>query len=321
MRISELCIRRPVMTTLVMASLLLAGFFGYRQLPIAAIPRIEVPTISVSVQYPGASADTMAVSVAAPLERQFSTIAGVTRHHLAQHRGQHADHAGVRPQSQHRCRRARHAVGDLRCGLAAARGPADAAGLSQGQSRRRPRHLPGADLRDGAVAGDERVRRQGDEPASVDAARASRRSTSRARRSARCASKYDLDALATRGISVEEIRQAVTAQSSVSPIGSIRTEPAALHSGGQGRRADGGLLQARRWSPGATARRCGSRISPRSRIWSRTRKRGPSSMPCARSSSRCSASPMPIRSPSPTPSTSCCRNSSGSCRRPSSSTS
>src|SRR5947207_1029645 len=78
MRLSELCIRRPVMTTLVMASLLLAGFFGYRQLPIAAIPRIEVPTITVTVQYPGASPDTMAVSVAAPLERQFATIAGIT---------------------------------------------------------------------------------------------------------------------------------------------------------------------------------------------------------------------------------------------------
>jgi HAE1 family hydrophobic/amphiphilic exporter-1 len=55
MRLSELCIRRPVMTTLLMASLLLAGFFGYRQLPIAAIPRIEVPTIAVTVDYPGAS--------------------------------------------------------------------------------------------------------------------------------------------------------------------------------------------------------------------------------------------------------------------------
>src|SRR5215475_13838438 len=77
MRLSEICIRRPVMTTLVMASLLLAGFFGYRQLPIAAIPRIDVPTIEVTVMYPGASPDTMAVSVAAPLERQFATIAGV----------------------------------------------------------------------------------------------------------------------------------------------------------------------------------------------------------------------------------------------------
>ncbi|HEX4893877.1 MAG TPA: efflux RND transporter permease subunit, partial [Hyphomicrobiaceae bacterium] len=78
MNISELCIRRPVMTILLMASLALGGFFGYRQLPIAAIPRIDVPTIEVSATYPGASPDTMAVSVAAPLERQFATIAGIT---------------------------------------------------------------------------------------------------------------------------------------------------------------------------------------------------------------------------------------------------
>src|SRR5262249_903114 len=76
MRLSELCIRRPVMTTLVMASLLLAGFFGYRQLPIAAIPRIEVPTITVTVQYPGASPDTMAVSVGPPPRRKSPTTAG-----------------------------------------------------------------------------------------------------------------------------------------------------------------------------------------------------------------------------------------------------
>src|SRR5262245_53263387 len=78
MRFSEVCIRRPVMTTLLMASLLLAGFFGYRQLPLAAIPRIDVPTITVTTLFPGASPNTMAVSVSAPLERQFATIAGVT---------------------------------------------------------------------------------------------------------------------------------------------------------------------------------------------------------------------------------------------------
>ena len=78
MKISELCVRRPVMTILLMASLALAGFFGYRQLPIAAIPRIDVPTITVTAELPGASPDTMAVSVAAPLERQFATIAGIT---------------------------------------------------------------------------------------------------------------------------------------------------------------------------------------------------------------------------------------------------
>ena len=78
MGISELCIRRPVMTTLLMASLALAGFFGYRQLPIAAIPRIDVPTITVTAELPGASPDTMAVSVAAPLERRVFPTPGLT---------------------------------------------------------------------------------------------------------------------------------------------------------------------------------------------------------------------------------------------------
>ena len=139
MRLSELCIRRPVMTTLLMASLLLAGFFGYRQLPIAAIPRIEVPTITV----------TRAVSRRQPRHHgglgRGAARAAVRHHrrhhldHLAQHRGQHPDHAGVRPQPQHRCRRARRAVGDLGGGRAPARGPADAAGLPQGQSGRHAR--------------------------------------------------------------------------------------------------------------------------------------------------------------------------------------
>src|SRR6478752_4021938 len=75
---SAICIRRPVMTILVMASFIIAGIFGYKQLPVAAIPRVDFPTIQVSAQLPGASPETMAASVASILERQFSTIAGVT---------------------------------------------------------------------------------------------------------------------------------------------------------------------------------------------------------------------------------------------------
>ncbi len=78
MNISELCIRRPVMTILLMASFVLAGAFAYKQLPVAAVPRVEFPTIQVTAQLPGASPETMAASVASILERQFSTIAGVT---------------------------------------------------------------------------------------------------------------------------------------------------------------------------------------------------------------------------------------------------
>ncbi len=78
MNLSELCIRRPVMTILVMASFIIAGLFSYKQLPVAAVPRVEFPTIQVTAQLPGASPETMAASVASILERQFSTIAGVT---------------------------------------------------------------------------------------------------------------------------------------------------------------------------------------------------------------------------------------------------
>jgi HAE1 family hydrophobic/amphiphilic exporter-1 len=78
MSLPELCIRRPVMTTLLMLSFVVFGLFAYRQLPVAALPRVDFPTISVNAALPGASADTMASSVAGPLERAFATIPGIT---------------------------------------------------------------------------------------------------------------------------------------------------------------------------------------------------------------------------------------------------
>ncbi len=77
MSIAELFIRRPVMTTLVMAAILLVGVMGYRSLPVSDLPNVDFPTIQVSVSLPGASPDTMASAVAMPLEKQFSTIAGL----------------------------------------------------------------------------------------------------------------------------------------------------------------------------------------------------------------------------------------------------
>jgi len=77
MNLSELCIRRPVMTVLLSAAAVVAGLIAYGDLPIAALPSYDTPTISVSASLPGASPETMASSVATPLERQFSTIAGV----------------------------------------------------------------------------------------------------------------------------------------------------------------------------------------------------------------------------------------------------
>ncbi len=78
MTLPELCIRRPVMTTLFMVSLIVAGVFGYRLLAVAALPRVDFPTINISAQLPGASPETMAASVATPIERQLATISGIT---------------------------------------------------------------------------------------------------------------------------------------------------------------------------------------------------------------------------------------------------
>jgi HAE1 family hydrophobic/amphiphilic exporter-1 len=78
MTLSELCIRRPVMTALMTATIIAFGVFGFRLLPVSALPKVDFPTIAVTATLPGASADTMAASVAGPIERQLSTIAGIS---------------------------------------------------------------------------------------------------------------------------------------------------------------------------------------------------------------------------------------------------
>jgi HAE1 family hydrophobic/amphiphilic exporter-1 len=222
MRLSELCIRRPVMTTLLMASLLLAGFFGYRQLPIAAIPRIEVPTITVSVLYPGASADTMAVSVAAPLERQFATIAGITSITSLNTQGstqvtlefdlnRSIDAASLDVQSAISSA-ARQLPEDLPTPPAYRRvNPADAPIIFLALTSDT---APSQDMNEFAekvmspklstITGVAQVNIQGAQKRAVRI-------------------RYDLDALATRGISVEDIRLAVAAQATIVPVGTIRT--------------------------------------------------------------------------------------------------
>nr|MBP7253291.1 efflux RND transporter permease subunit [Alphaproteobacteria bacterium] len=77
MNLSAFCIQRPVFTTLLTLAIIVAGLAGYRTLAVSALPRVDFPTIQVTANLPGASPETMAASVATPLERQFSTIAGV----------------------------------------------------------------------------------------------------------------------------------------------------------------------------------------------------------------------------------------------------
>jgi HAE1 family hydrophobic/amphiphilic exporter-1 len=73
----ELFIRRPVLTTLFMAAILIFGVMAYQRLPVSDLPNVDFPTIQVQALLPGASPETMASAVATPLERQFSTIAGI----------------------------------------------------------------------------------------------------------------------------------------------------------------------------------------------------------------------------------------------------
>ena len=79
MGFSKTFIDRPIATSLIMAAILLAGILGFSQLPLAALPKVDFPTVSVGATLPGADPTTMASSVAAPLERQFAQIAGLSQ--------------------------------------------------------------------------------------------------------------------------------------------------------------------------------------------------------------------------------------------------
>ena len=77
MNLAEIFIRRPIMTTLTMLAILVFGIIAYRELPVSNLPNVDYPTIQVSAELPGASPETMAAAVATVMEREFSTIAGL----------------------------------------------------------------------------------------------------------------------------------------------------------------------------------------------------------------------------------------------------
>ncbi|MGZ4814386.1 MAG: efflux RND transporter permease subunit, partial [Terriglobales bacterium] len=79
MNFSAPFIRRPIATALLTLALLIAGSLGYKLLPVAPLPQVEYPVISVNAGLPGADPETMASAVATPLERQFGRIAGITQ--------------------------------------------------------------------------------------------------------------------------------------------------------------------------------------------------------------------------------------------------
>ncbi len=125
----------------------LVGLVAFRQLPISALPTVDSPTILVTAQLPGADPQTMASSVATPLERQFGRIAGLTQMSVEQRTGQYAGHAAVCVEPGRGCGCARCADGDQCRGRTATEDDAFAAHLSEGESGGRARAAHRADVR------------------------------------------------------------------------------------------------------------------------------------------------------------------------------
>ena len=158
--ISAPFIHRPIATTLIMVAVLLVGLVAFPSLPVAPLPQVDFPTITVSAQLPGASPDTIATSVAQPLERQIAQIPGVSQMTSTSSLGRNGDHRPVRSQPQHRRRRQRHPGCDQRRRRAIAEGSAESADLSQGQPLRHAHPHP---LRSIRRRPDHRRRRRGRE--------------------------------------------------------------------------------------------------------------------------------------------------------------
>ena len=234
MTLSELCIRRPVMTTLMTASIIAFGVFGFRLLPVSALPKVDFPTIAVTATLPGASADTMAASVAGPIERQLSTIAGISSMSSSSSQGHDRDHHPVRSQPQHRCRGARRADrADHRAAPAADRDD-DSAELPQGESVGLcgPVHLAVSETLPLSA-----VNEYGD----ITIGQALSQIQGVAQVVIFGSQKFairvqaDPEAAAARGISLEDVRAAVSRANSSTPVGTLNgpKQDVALQASGQ----------------------------------------------------------------------------------------
>ena len=133
MNIASLFIRRPITTGLIWAGVLIFGIMGYRLLPVSELPNVDYPTINISASLPGASPDTVAASVATPLEKQLSTIAGIDNMTSTSGQGSTSIVVQFNLSRRHRRGGARRSGGDLASGKAVANGDANAAFVSKGQ--------------------------------------------------------------------------------------------------------------------------------------------------------------------------------------------
>ncbi len=168
MNVSELFIRRPVMTSLVMLAIMIFGVFAYRLLPVNDLPSIDFPTIQVRASLPGASPETMASAVATPLERQLSTIAGIEA--MSSTNGQGSSIITLQFALDRDIDAAAQDVQSAisQGGAPAAAGHAEPAVDAQGQPGRLAGALPRPEFGDAAPGRNQRVRRYRHRPAHLD---------------------------------------------------------------------------------------------------------------------------------------------------------
>ena len=180
MNFAEPFIRRPVATTLLVTTILIFGIMGYRLLPVSDLPTIDYPTIQVKANLPGASPDTMASSVATPLEKQFSTIAGITS--ISSSNGQGNTNITLQFDLSRDIDSAAQDVQSMiaRAARVAAAGHAVAAVVPEGQPGRPAGPLPDAQLGHAAAVAGRPLRRDRARAAPVDGQR--RRGSQRLRR-------------------------------------------------------------------------------------------------------------------------------------------
>ena len=228
MNLSRPFILRPVATTLLMVAILLAGALAYRQLPVSALPQVDYPIIQVFTFYPGASPDVMASSVTAPLERQLGQMPGLNQMTSTSSSGSSVitlqftlnlglDVAEQEVQAADQC--GAHAPAD---------GPAEPARVQQGEPGRPADPHAGADVDDPAAAASRGSRRY---PAGPEDRAAAGRGAGQHQRRAAPAVRVQANptALASYGLTLEDLRTAVAAANVEPGEGQLRRPPAVLH--------------------------------------------------------------------------------------------
>ena len=144
MSVSSPFIHRPIATSLLGIAVMLGGALGYWWLPVSALPQVDFPTIQVTTQLPGASPDTIASLVTAPLGAAVRPDPGYAGDDLGEFVRHQPGHAAIRLEPRHRRCRAGRAVGDQRRRLHAAAQPALPAALFESKPGRRADHHAGA---------------------------------------------------------------------------------------------------------------------------------------------------------------------------------